>query len=277
MASSEDPASRATELLHALKRALPDMKSALFEALRARSYRLSFPSAPTTASPSPFAFPVAGRNPLELLGEKYKPTKVKHNYLPYYWMHLRDIHRDAKHVLEVGVQTDHSIRMWEEFFPNATIYGLDIDPACKQFEGGRRKIYIGDQGDPAFLRDVIAKIGAPLDVVIDDGSHRPEHQLVTFDHLFPAMSSHGVYAVEDTGAVVGDAELRTVNELKRMVDHVLHWPKGVEPADWPFLTTFGSEASWADRNIIGVAFYRWIVFVLRGRNPEDNPHLKPKP
>lgn len=41
------------------------------------------------------------------------------------------------------------------------------------------------------------------------------------------------------------------------------------------VSTFGPEATWADRNIIGVAFYRWIVFVMRGHNPGDNPYLGP--
>ena len=90
-------------------------------------------------------------NLLEELGEKYKPTKRDHNYLKYYWTHFRDIRLDVRNVCEIGVETDRSIRMWAEFFPSATIYGIDINPECKKYETDRCKIFIGDQSDWTFL------------------------------------------------------------------------------------------------------------------------------
>jgi len=181
----------------------------------------------------------------------------------------------VKNVLEVGIQTDKSIRMWEEFFPNATIHGIDIEPGCKQFEGDRRRMHVGDQSDRAFLARVVAAADGPFDIVIDDGSHRVEHQLTTFDCLFPAMAEHGIYVVEDTGGCVGDPELVTIGALETLVESIQHWPNGVQPSDWPRVHEFPGSASWADRHVIGIAIYRWIVFVMRGRNPQDNPFLGP--
>jgi hypothetical protein len=236
-----------------------------------RVYAFSFPTAAGGAARSPFPFPIARGNPLEKLGVKYAPTKQQHDYLVYYWLHFRDIRDQVRNVLEIGVQTDRSMRMWEEFFPNATIHGIDIDPQCKQFEGNRRRVHIGDQGDAAFLRRVVAHADAPFDIVIDDGSHRVEHQLTSFEVLFPALSEHGIYVVEDTGGVVADYNLRTVNALKTLVNHIMYWPAALDPGDWPKLTTFPEGATWIDRHVIGIAFYRYIVFILRGRNPDDNP------
>ena len=239
--------------------------------LRAR-HRFTFKDVPE-ATPSPFPFAIDKANPLEELGAKYDPSKRKHNYLAYYWLHFRDVRHRVKNVLEIGVQTDRSIRMWEEFFPNATIYGADIDPACKRFEGGRRRILIGDQGDRDFLDQVARTPERPFDIVIDDGSHRVEHQVKTFEFLFPRMSSHGIYVVEDTG--LDDPDLVTVGSLQAVIDSVMYRPTGFEPSQWPHLTAFPDEAGWLDRNAIGIAFYRWIVFVMRGRNPQDNPFLVP--
>ena len=211
----------------------------------------------------------------EKLGEKYLPSKRGQNYLVYYWMHFRDIRLDVKSVLEIGVQTDRSIRMWEEFFPNAMIYGIDIDPKCKEFEGGRRKILIGDQSDSDFLHNVLSQVSEPFDIIIDDGSHCVTHQLKSFDFLFPHLSDHGIYVIEDTGGCVGDYDLKTVNALKTIIDHIMYWPDGFAPGDWPFLSSFPDETKWITRNVIGIAFYRWIVFAMRGRNPQDNPFLQP--
>jgi hypothetical protein len=238
-------------------------------------YKFSFPGASAYSQRSPYPFVVNTDNLLGNLAEKYLPTKRLHNYLVYYWMHLRDIRLDVRSVLEIGIQTDHSIRMWEEFFPNAIIHGLDVDPNCRKFEGGRRRIFIGDQGDYDFLRQVTENASQPFDVIIDDGSHLVSHQLRSFDFLFPTMSDHGVYVIEDTGGCVGDYDLRTVNSLRTLISEIMYWPRGFDPKNWPHLSKFSNEASWIARNVIGIAFYRWIVFVMRGRNPEDNPFLTP--
>jgi hypothetical protein len=234
--------------------------------------RLSFPERFRRSEASPYAFPIERENPLEALGRKYGPTKRNHGYLPFYWMHLRDIRTRVRGVCEIGLQGDRSLRMWEEFFPNATIYGIDVDPANRRFEGDRRRVFIGDQGDAAFLGRFLREVDGGLDVVIDDGSHRMRHQLQSFNALFPALTSHGVYVIEDTGGLAGCE--KTVERMKKLVDSIMYWPASLDAADWPTLGSLPDGASWADRNTIGVAFYRWIVFVLRGRNPEDNPHLR---
>jgi hypothetical protein len=210
---------------------------------------------------------------LEELGDKYQPTKRAHDYLRHYWTHLRDKRLDVKTVVEIGVESDCSVRMWEEFFPNAVIHGVDIAPECKAFERGRVKIHIGDQGNREFLASVIEKVGGPVDLIIDDGSHKVEHQISTLNWLFPHLSDHGTYVIEDTGGLVGDEGLAVVNSLKQVIDHIYYWPKGLHGSEWSSLWTLPEGADWLSRNISGMAFYRWIVFLFRGRNPEDNPYL----
>lgn len=235
--------------------------------------QLEFPASDTISPPSPYPFFIDPDNPLEKLGEKYQPTKRQHNYLPLYWMHFRDIRHRVQRVCEIGLQRDASLRMWEEFFPNAEIHGIDIDPACRAFAGGRRHVWIGNQSDPAFLNDFLDRIGGGLDIVIDDGSHLIDHQLATFQYLLPALNRHGIYVIEDTGACVGDYQRVTVHTLQQLASNVLYWPEGYPPENWAKLSRFPDSATWADRNVIGVAVYRWIAFVFRGDNPGDNPHL----
>ncbi len=258
------------------RRVLPDGAQRLLRSLIARgqamrpAHQFSFATAPVHAPRSAFPFLVNTENLLEALGAKYAPSKRDHNYLVYYWMHFRDIRLDVRSVLEIGVGTGSSLCLWEEFFPNAVIHGIDVDPRCRTLEGERRRIFIGDQGDHRFLEQVITQASSAFDIIIDDGSHRPDDQLQAFECLFPAMSDHGVYAIEDTG--MGDG-LRTVNALKAVVDHVMYWPSGYPPRDWPYLSELPREAGWLARHVIGIAYYRWIVFVMRGRNPQDNPFL----
>ena len=81
-------------------------------------------------------------NLLEQLAEKHLPSKACHDYLKHFWNIYRDIREEVRCVLEIGVAGGGSLRMWEEFFPNAIIHGIDINPAFKVHEQGRVKVHI---------------------------------------------------------------------------------------------------------------------------------------
>lgn len=214
------------------------------------------------------------RNPLEVLGEKYQPTKRYHDYLKHYWRHMHDLRDTAEKVCEIGVQSGSSLRVWEEFFSRATIYGIDVNADCEQLESDRVRIVIGDQGDPGFLERFISGTGGKFDVIIDDGSHVPDHQIQTFEMLFPQLQSGGIYAIEDIGVHSGRSRGMTFDRLKNLIDNINYWPAGFPGENWKELRTFPEAATWWDRNVTGVAFYRYIAFVMRGCNPEDNTYLR---
>ncbi|MGQ0675981.1 MAG: hypothetical protein ACT4N4_07855 [Rhodospirillales bacterium] len=48
-----------------------------------------------------------------------------------------------------------------------------------------------------FLKRLVDNHG-PFDIVVDDGSHRPDDMLASFGFLFPRMSERGIYVIEDT-------------------------------------------------------------------------------
>lgn len=71
-------------------------------------------------------------------------------------------------LLELGVFKGSSLKMWEDYFGNATIYGGDCNPNCLKYESERCKVIIGDLGSEDFL-DQIAKLSP--NIIIDDLSH----------------------------------------------------------------------------------------------------------
>ena len=207
-------------------------------------------------------------NLLQRLGDKYRPSKMQHDYLVHYWRHFRDVRFDVKKVCEIGVQTLRSISMWEEFFPNATICGIDIDPACRSFSGGRKEVVTGSQADEAFMT-LFAQARAPFDVVIDDGSHVPAHQVASFNWLAPYMADHGTYVVED----VGLGQNQTVDAFRELTDGDQLLAAGCGRMFWDHLDTIEGAPSLFER-IVGISFYRWIIFVEFGDNPRDNAYLR---
>jgi SAM-dependent methyltransferase len=132
------------------------------------------------------------------LGLKHKTDKAYgHDYCLYYEEHLAPLRNKNITLLEIGVYKGASLRMWEEYFPKAKIYGIDINPDCKQYESKRTKIFIGDQADTKFLKEVCKKIGGRFDVIIDDGGHHMKPQQVSFVELFNTLKAKGIYIIED--------------------------------------------------------------------------------
>jgi hypothetical protein len=100
--------------------------------------------------------------------------------------------------LEIGVDRGGSLELWRKYFgPDAVIFGIDVNPDSEMPDRDDLHVRIGSQADPAFLASVIAEMGG-VDVVLDDGSHVAKHQRASFDALFPALSTGGLYVVEDT-------------------------------------------------------------------------------
>ena len=51
--------------------------------------------------------------------------------------------------------------MWKRYFgPYALIVGIDIVPACKEFEEDQIQVRIGNQSDTKFLHQIIEEFGA---------------------------------------------------------------------------------------------------------------------
>jgi hypothetical protein len=121
------------------------------------------------------------------------------------WAHYFDIYdryfsryRGADvNVIEFGVAHGGSLQMWKHYFgPNAKIYGVDINPHCKKLEEDQIEIFIGNQADRQFL-ETIAGAVPRIDILIDDGGHKMDQQINTFEVLFPHIDKNGIYLCED--------------------------------------------------------------------------------
>ena len=125
------------------------------------------------------------------------PMEVSgHGYTPYYHELFADKRESVKKVLEIGIDVGRSLFMWQEYFPNALIIGLDADPG-RLIDGGRIRSMLCDQGDLESLRRVKDSVGLGFDLILDDGSHDPIHQILTAKMLVPLLGPKGIYIIED--------------------------------------------------------------------------------
>jgi hypothetical protein len=129
-------------------------------------------------------------------GIKYKTNKITHHgYQRFYDYFLIPIKNNKMNVLEIGVDDLRSLKMWLDFFPNAYIYGIDINK--KDYNYNRGTIFQGDQSKKKDLVKIVKEIGK-CKFIIDDGSHVPKHQLLSFNYLFKeCLEFGGIYIIED--------------------------------------------------------------------------------
>jgi len=121
-------------------------------------------------------------------------ASYSHGYIQYYEQLFKDKRKEIKSVLELGIGDGGSLKLWKLYFPNALIYGLDMNENTFHFEDGI-SCYFFNQNDRDKLKETFRKKN--LEVIIDDASHAEEETLISLDTLFPLLLSQGYYIIED--------------------------------------------------------------------------------
>lgn len=89
-----------------------------------------------------------------------------------------------------------SLDIWKDYFPNATIHGIDIADH-HHLSSGRVQVFQADQSKPEELEMIMEQSGGHYDIIIDDGSHASLHQQISFSVLFKHLKPRGMYIIED--------------------------------------------------------------------------------
>lgn len=156
----------------------------------------------------------------------YKSTKHS-TYFPVYDKLFSRFIGKAITFVEIGVLNGGSLFMWREFLgPNARIIGIDLNPDAKRWENDGFEIYIGSQSDPTFWHNFFSAVG-PVDLVLDDGGHTFEQQIITAESVVPFINDGGLLVVEDThtsylSEFSGPSSRSFVSYAKNCVDGINH-------------------------------------------------------
>ncbi len=123
------------------------------------------------------------------------------HYFDIYHRHFSRFVGTPLKVLEIGIYSGGSLDMWRSYFgSDCHIYGVDIEEACKTYERENVTVFIGDQEDPDFWTQFNNQVQG-IDILIDDGGHRPNQQMVTLEQMLPYLRPGGVYLCEDVHGI----------------------------------------------------------------------------
>jgi hypothetical protein len=144
--------------------------------------------------------------------------------------------------------------MWKDYFgANCFVYGVDVESACKAYENDYTKVFIGDQADHQFWRKLKAQVPA-IDILIDDGGHQTEQQIVTLEEMLPHIRSGGVYLCED----VHSAHNGFAAYALGLIDNLNCVQSGSKPGVTP--TGFQTD-------IQSIHFYPYIILIEKADKP----------
>jgi hypothetical protein len=135
------------------------------------------------------------------IGETYNNDKVTHHrYDLIYPLFLEGLRKETFNTLEIGLgdgkyDTGMSSYLFKEYFPNSNHFIMDIN---FEYKDDFATVIKGDQSKTEDLEKV-KKIVENAKLIIDDGSHHPRHQFISFCYLFEnLLENGGYYIIEDT-------------------------------------------------------------------------------
>jgi len=143
-------------------------------------------------------------------------NKSWHNYTLVYYNLFKEIKNNNLRVFELGLGTNNvnmpsnmgangkpgaSLYGWARFFPNANIYGADIDYDIL-FQTDRIKTYYCDQLNPVDIKTMWSNVELwePFDIIIEDGLHEYKANVSFFENSIHKLKRGGFYIIEDINA-----------------------------------------------------------------------------
>ena len=142
-----------------------------------------------------------------LVDNSLTDKNTTHSYLDLYSTLLSKRKESAKNILEIGIgdfteKNGGSIKLWRDYFTNATIYGLDILPIERVIDelrnDSRVVLYTStDAYNEEFFTTTFLNKNIKFDFMLDDGPHTLESMLQFIKLYSQVMAPAAILMIED--------------------------------------------------------------------------------
>jgi len=138
----------------------------------------------------------------DIVNNERTDKNTVHSYLDLYQNLLVGKKESATNILEVGICYGGSIKLWHDFFVNATVYGLDIIPTEKiwnEIKNNNRIVLHAsiDAYDENYVTTTFLNKGTIFDMILDDGPHTLESMKKFIKYYSPLLKDDGILIIED--------------------------------------------------------------------------------
>lgn len=138
---------------------------------------------------------------LELVDNTRTDKNTLHSYLGLYENLLHSKKETAKNVLEIGIYNGGSIKLWRDYFTNATVHALDIMHINNVWDGikndDRIILYTSNNAyDDNFINQLKSK-NIKFDMMLDDGPHTLDSMIKYISRYSEMLADDGILILED--------------------------------------------------------------------------------
>jgi hypothetical protein len=134
-----------------------------------------------------------------------------HNYINGYYSNEFTAKKDIElAILELGLAGGASIKLWNGWFTNAKIIGIDIEDECIDMFLNEPNIII--QKRDGYCEDTLNEWSDDsFDYIIEDGPHSLESQIFSVKHWIDKIKSGGKLIIED---------IQSTENLNSIIEHI---------------------------------------------------------
>ncbi len=171
---------------------------------------------------------------VDLINNETSDKNTIHSYIDVYEYLFYPIKESVQNLLEIGIYKGGSMVLWSKYFPNATIYGLDVSPYDKvgssinNFElKNNLNIHLLTGVDAYDLNNfykIFYKNYQPtkkFDIIIDDGPHTLHSMIIAIEFYSRLLTDKGILIIEDVQSIdwIETLVKATPDELKPYTLH----------------------------------------------------------
>jgi hypothetical protein len=158
----------------------------------------------------------------EYVGSNVSHKITTHKFHSTYEQKFQNIRYNIRNVLEIGIERGDSLELWLEYFPYATVYGIDINnpeyitnPNIRKFRN--KKLYTNQNAyDPDFIKREFVDKNIKFDIIIDDGPNTLTRQIEFLKLYLPLLSENGILVIESIKS------LNWIVEFENVIPHELY-------------------------------------------------------
>lgn len=139
---------------------------------------------------------------VDLVDNNRTDKNTTHSYLDLYQDFFQEKRETAKNIMEIGIDRGGSIKLWHDYFTNATIHAIDTNHTDNIWEElndkERIKIYSSfDAYDTETFNNTFMINDTRFDIIIDDGAHTLGSVRKMLQMYSRIMTDDGILIIED--------------------------------------------------------------------------------
>jgi len=141
---------------------------------------------------------------IDLIDNTRTDKDTRHSYIDVYERLFSPKRDSAKNVLEIGIDMGGSIKLWDQYFINADVFGIDLRPPEELYDltdllqSEKIHLYTStDAYNQSFIQNELINNNFKFDVIIDDGPHTIESQVSFIESFSDLLTEDGILVIED--------------------------------------------------------------------------------